>query len=98
MWGGEASRLSVNSGYTCISFTSKNIRSLKVGPNVNKFYQNIHQMAPFKKKIQSTVAISMRLCNAPHIPPLPRKLSHRYATEVDFEIYGMGPLSPLHGR
>ena len=30
--------------------------------------------------------------------PLPRKLSHRYATEVDFEIYDMGPLSPLHGR
>ena len=27
-----------------------------------------------------------------------RKLSHRYATEVDFEIYDMGPLSPLHGR
>ena len=22
--------------------------------------------------------------------------SHRYATEVDFEIYDMGPLSPLH--
>ena len=30
--------------------------------------------------------------------PKPRKLSHRYATEVDFEIYDMGPLSPLHGR
>ena len=24
--------------------------------------------------------------------PRPRKLSHRYATEVDFEIYDMGPL------
>ena len=61
-------------------------------------------MAPFFKNFlelawrQSTVAISMRLCNAPHILPPPRKLSHRYATEVDFEIYDMGPLSPLHGR
>ena len=25
-------------------------------------------------------------------PPLPLKLSHRYATEVDFQIYEMGPL------
>ena len=33
-----------------------------------------------------------------YILPPPRKLSHRYATEVDFEIYDMGPLSPLHGR
>ena len=40
------------------------------------------------------VAISMRLCNALLIPPPPpRKLSHRYATEVDSEIYDMGPLS-----
>ena len=30
--------------------------------------------------------------------PPPRKLSHRYATEIDFEIYDMRPLSPLHGR
>ena len=63
-------------------------------------------MAPFFKNClelewrHSTVAISMRLCNAPHIPPpsSPGKRSHRYATEVDFEIYNMGPLSPLHGR
>ena len=33
-----------------------------------------------------------------NMSPKPRKLSHRYATEVDFEIYDMGPLSPLHGR
>ena len=33
-----------------------------------------------------------------NMSPKPRKLSHRYATEVDFEIYNMGPLSPLHGR
>ena len=35
-------------------------------------------------------------CTA-YIPP-PHKLSHRYATEVDYEIYDMGPLSLLHGR
>ena len=26
-------------------------------------------------------------------PPPPLKLSHRYATEVDFQIYEMGPLA-----
>ena len=26
-----------------------------------------------------------------NMSPKPRKLSHRYATEVDFEIYDMGP-------
>ena len=34
--GGKASHLSVNSGYTFISFTYKNIRSLKVGPYVKQ--------------------------------------------------------------
>ena len=62
-------------------------------------------MASFEKKIS-------RACMTPkyrsyqheamqcttYTPPPPRKLSHRYATEVDFEIYDMGPLSPLHGR
>ena len=32
------------------------------------------------------------ICNASHIPP-PMKLSNRYATEVDFQIYEMGPLA-----
>ena len=36
-------------------------------------------------------------CTTDTTPP-PRILGHRYATEVDFEIYDMGPLSPLHSR
>ena len=31
-------------------------------------------------------------CTA-YTPPPPLKLSHRYATEVDFQIYEMGPLA-----
>ena len=32
-------------------------------------------------------------CNAYTLLPPPLKLSHRYATEVDFQIYEMGPLA-----
>ena len=41
------------------------------------------------------VAISMRpyICNALLIPPPSETKSYRYATEVDSEIYDMGPLS-----
>ena len=64
-------------------------------------------MAPFKKiilelahdaKVFSYQHEAMQCTTYTAPPPPPRKLSHRYATEVDFEIYDMGPLSPLHGR
>ena len=60
-------------------------------------------MAPFKKNLLSLLTPKYRSyqheamqCTTYTPPPL--KLSHRYATDVDFEIYDMGPLSPLHGR
>ena len=57
-------------------------------------------MAPFFKHFleiasrRSPVAISVRLYAIHRVyPPPPLKLSHRYATEVDFQIYEMGPLA-----